>query len=432
MSQSPRPPIRLEVAAGQIALIDRSRGDTLRYARAGDTVVVDVLVNSGKGRPLTGVEFYLRFDPAFLSPVDADTSAPGLQSVRSEGLIRRAEGITNTFNVGDPTRYRGIHYAEGLLTGSTTADSGRAASVAFRMLQAIPPGGDVTVSVERDTLIFRSSYQVQTAAGLTFPLRPRNALHLTALPPVLNLPASLTVRADSALTLDLTPLATDPEFGGSLRWAVTARDSGVAVTVDDSMRTARIAPRRGFSGATVLTFIATNPAGFSTKGEVALHVQPPNRPPVISSQFPTEVRLVNGRSEPLPLLLLVSDPEVVAFLLRWSFTGQQVVTPAVDINAVLTFTAPASWAGQERVTLTARDPEGASASVAFTVIADRRAGDFDGNGAVNFDDFFAFAGAFGTAQGQAGFDARFDMDGNGRVEFNDFFVFAEVFGHTTR
>ncbi|MSS70131.1 MAG: hypothetical protein EXS64_01430 [Candidatus Latescibacteria bacterium] len=237
VSQSPRPPIRLEVAAGQIALIDRSRGDTLRYARAGDTVVVDVLVNSGKGRPLTGVEFYLRFDPAFLSPVDADTSAPGLQPVRSEGLIRRAEGITNTFNVGDPTRYRGIHYAEGLLTGSTTADSGRAASVAFRMLQAIPPGGDVTVSVERDTLIFRSSYQVQTAAGLTFPLRPRNALHITALPPVLNLPASLTVRADSALTLDLTPLATDPEFGGSLRWAVTARDSGVAVTVDDSMRT---------------------------------------------------------------------------------------------------------------------------------------------------------------------------------------------------
>lgn len=141
---------------------------------------------------------------------------------------------------------------------------------------------------------------------------------------------------------------------------------------------------------------------------------------------------MNGRSEPISLLLLVSDPEVVAFLLRWSFTGQQVVTPAVDINAVLTFTAPASWAGQERVTLTARDPEGASASVAFTVIADRRAGDFDGNGAVNFDDFFAFAGAFGTAQGQAGFDARFDMDGNGRVEFNDFFVFAEVFGHTTR
>jgi hypothetical protein len=96
------------VAAGQIALIDRARGDTLRYARAGDTVRVDVLVNSGRGRPLTGVEFYLRFDPAFLTPVDADTSAPGLQPVRSEGLIRRAEGITNVFNVSDPARYRGI------------------------------------------------------------------------------------------------------------------------------------------------------------------------------------------------------------------------------------------------------------------------------------------------------------------------------------
>lgn len=429
VSQGPRPPIRLEVAPAQIALIDRSRGDTLRYARPADTVTVDVLVNSGKGRPLTGVEFYLRFDPAFLWPVDADTSAPGLQPVRPEGLIRRAEGITNAFNVEDPNRYRGIHYAEGLLSGSATADSGRVASVSFRMLKPIPPGGDVTVSVEGDTVRFPSLYQVQTAAGLAFPLRPRNALHLTALPPVLTLPAPLTLRADSSLTLNLTSLATDPEFGGrQLQWAVTARDSGVAVAVDDSARTVKIAPRRAFAGATVLTFIATNPAGFSAKGDVALQVTPPNRPPAISPQFPAEVRLMDGKAEPISLLLLVTDPDVTTLLLRWSFTGQKVVTLTVSISAVLTITAPASWIGQERVTLTARDPEGASASVTFTVIGAGLRGDFNGDGAVNFDDFFAFAGAFGTAQGQAGFDAKFDMDKSGRVDLNDFFLFAEAFG----
>lgn len=429
VSQGPRPPIRLEVGPAQIALLDRSRGDTLRYALAGDTLTVDVLVNGGRGQALTGVEFYLRFEPGFLTPVDADTGASGVQPVRSGGLIRGAQVIINAFNVEDANRYRGIHYAEGLLSGSATADSGRVGSVVFRMLKPIPAGGDVTVSVEGDTALFRSSYQVHTAIGRTFPLRPRNALHLTALPPVLRLPASLTVRADSSLTLDLNSLATDAEFGGrQVRWAVSARDSGVVVTLNEEARTARIAPRRTFAGATVLTFTATNPAGASAKGEVALQVTPPNRPPVISPQFPSEVRLTNGRSEPISLLLYVTDPEVTIFLLRWSFTGQRAVTPAVDINAALTITAPASWAGQERVTLTARDPEGASASVTFTVIGAGLPGDFNGDGAVNFDDFFAFAGAFGTAQGQAGFDAKLDMDRDGRVDLDDFFLFAEAFG----
>jgi len=149
---------------------------------------------------------------------------------------------------------------------------------------------------------------------------------------------------------------------------------------------------------------------------------------VFSSQFPSEIRLVGGKSAPISLLLYVTDPEVTPFLLRWSFSGQKEVTPSVDINAALTLTAPASWAGQERVTLTARDPEGATASVTFTVVADRPSGDFNGDGAVTFDDFFAFAGAFGAGQGQAGFDARFDLDRSGRVDLGDFFLFAEGFG----
>ena len=54
--------------------------------------------------------------------------------------------------------------------------------------------------------------------------------------------------------------------------------------------------------------------------------------------------------------------------------------------------------------------------------------DFNGDGIVNFDDFFAFAQAFGTAQGQPGFDPKFDLDGNGKVDLDDFFLFAAAFG----
>jgi hypothetical protein len=50
------------------------------------------------------------------------------------------------------------------------------------------------------------------------------------------------------------------------------------------------------------------------------------------------------------------------------------------------------------------------------------AGDFNGDGGVDFDDFFLFAAAFGSRE------RRFDLDGDGGVDFDDFFLFAAAFG----
>ncbi len=55
-------------------------------------------------------------------------------------------------------------------------------------------------------------------------------------------------------------------------------------------------------------------------------------------------------------------------------------------------------------------------------------GDFDGNGAVEFQDFLLFVNAFGKSSSDAGFDARMDLDGNGTVEFQDFLLFVNAFG----
>jgi hypothetical protein len=49
-------------------------------------------------------------------------------------------------------------------------------------------------------------------------------------------------------------------------------------------------------------------------------------------------------------------------------------------------------------------------------------GDFNGDGGVDFDDFFLFAAAFGSRE------ARFDLSRDGRVDFDDFFLFAAQFG----
>ncbi len=68
-----------------------------------------------------------------------------------------------------------------------------------------------------------------------------------------------------------------------------------------------------------------------------------------------------------------------------------------------------------------------SRTVAATITGDvlpapALAGDFDGNGKVDFDDFFIFADHFG------GTDPLCDMNANGKVDFDDFFIFADHFG----
>ena len=60
------------------------------------------------------------------------------------------------------------------------------------------------------------------------------------------------------------------------------------------------------------------------------------------------------------------------------------------------------------------------------------ASDFDGNGKVDFDDFFLFAAAFGKKQGEAAFETKFDLSKNGAVDLDDFFLFVEDFDKTTR
>ena len=56
--------------------------------------------------------------------------------------------------------------------------------------------------------------------------------------------------------------------------------------------------------------------------------------------------------------------------------------------------------------------------------------DFDGDGQVAFEDFLAFAHAFGTQSGQENFDPKYDLDGNGIIGISDFLIFVDNFGKT--
>ena len=54
--------------------------------------------------------------------------------------------------------------------------------------------------------------------------------------------------------------------------------------------------------------------------------------------------------------------------------------------------------------------------------------DFDGDGMVGFSDFLAFAGLFGSRQGDGRYEAKYDLDSDGAIGFSDFLIFSASFG----
>ena len=53
--------------------------------------------------------------------------------------------------------------------------------------------------------------------------------------------------------------------------------------------------------------------------------------------------------------------------------------------------------------------------------------DFNGDGVVNFADFLAFVGQFGTRQGDGRYEAKYDLDSDGTIGFGDFLIFSSSF-----
>jgi hypothetical protein len=58
----------------------------------------------------------------------------------------------------------------------------------------------------------------------------------------------------------------------------------------------------------------------------------------------------------------------------------------------------------------------------------KRPGDTDGDHDVDYDDFIALAGAYGTSTGDAGYDPNADFDEDGEVNYDDFIVLAGAYG----
>ena len=112
-------------------------------------------------------------------------------------------------------------------------------------------------------------------------------------------------------------------------------------------------------------------------------------------------------------------------------------TTATGLVALLTFEILSGFSGETEIVLSSLSIKTLGESQDFTpgasvVLSSETHGgcgpDFNCDDKVDFDDFFLFAAAFGTNQGEVGFDAKFDLSNSGKVDFEDFFIFAAAFG----
>ena len=101
-----------------------------------------------------------------------------------------------------------------------------------------------------------------------------------------------------------------------------------------------------------------------------------------------------------------------------------------DISAGLTNTAVYALAidPANPQTLYAGTDGGGTFAVTFGDPPTALSADFNGDGAVNFQDFLQFVVNYGRKQGAEDFDARFDLSGDGEVNFPDFLEFVQAFG----
>ncbi|MBT4503550.1 MAG: hypothetical protein HOC74_37815, partial [Gemmatimonadetes bacterium] len=128
--------------------------------------------------------------------------------------------------------------------------------------------------------------------------------------------------------------------------------------------------------------------------------------------------------------LLVADADHDVAELSWELeqmAGDPVRIEYDPTSREVRFTAAVGFQ-EAQIRLQVSDPDGLS-DERLLKLGLPTAADFTGDTAVDLDDFFTLADAFGTSPGADSWNAAVDLNANGLVDFDDFFLFVD---HYTR
>ncbi|MDR1760004.1 MAG: tandem-95 repeat protein [Fibrobacter sp.] len=121
-------------------------------------------------------------------------------------------------------------------------------------------------------------------------------------------------------------------------------------------------PSPSWNGERQITFTVTDPEGAKDSRTVLFTVESVNDIPVIKTIEGQTIK-EKEKFKPIDLSALVSDPDHPLSAITLTVSGNKQLKAVIDAKKVLTVSAADKfWSGEERLTITATDPEGAKAA----------------------------------------------------------------------
>ena len=303
-------------------------------------------------------------------------------------------------------------------------------------------GGLVTLVPEPDffgeaslTFTATDAFGAQSSETTTVDVTPVND------PPVLTLPAALTISEDDTLELDLSTSVADPDNEFAALDVLISASPGLSTALDQDTGALQSWTAPDSSGSFTLTVTVNDDAAGTATATVDVTIVAVNDIPRIS--LPELLTLAASSSTTLALDPYVSDDNPIDRI-SWTVTPGIGLTASVDSDQrTVAVRAIPGFEGASSLLFVATDAEDGTGSETAEVLVlapeeepptpdpEDPTADFDGSGRVDLDDFFLFSDAFGSTQVSPEWDAAFDLDTSGTVDFDDFFLFADAYGTAT-
>ena len=182
--------------------------------------------------------------------------------------------------------------------------------------------------------------------------------------PIIGKIADQTINEGAEFALiNLDALAKDADHtNDQLKWTVTGNQK-LLVTVDAKARTATIkAPNKLYNGGPEnLTFTVTDPEGGKANTSAKFTVRSVNNVPTLA-EIPSQTIDEKKQFATIDLAKLTVDEDHAFNQLKWAVTGNKAIKVNLTPAGLATLVIPgALWHGEESITFTVTDPEGAKA-----------------------------------------------------------------------
>lgn len=245
---------------------------------------------------------------------------------------------------------------------------------------------------------------------------------------------TLTIRNTGSETLSITSFVSEAPFSVS--------ESTLTIAANDSANaTVIFAPTSGGTHTGTLQILSNDPdRGTQLVSLSGTSISTP-RPAITLRQETLTWPTTNvGQTQPQTLTIINAGQAELTGTLSvdqdlFTLSATDFAIAASDsANITLTFSPTTAGTLSGILTLTTNISNNTELTIPLTATATDPSNtttptpDFNGDGNVNFSDFLAFAGAFGSQTGDASFDTKFDLNSDGNVGFSDFLTFAAAFG----